>query len=316
MATDIVSIVIAVVALLGSLGNAALIVWEKRYAERRRRYYALADVVAKYRDPLHLAAEDLSSKLYNIIDNDFSSWVSESAGHARQDYAMLHTSFVLGRFCCWLYILHRDTQFLLPSTRYDEQSAALRTILNNIRMTLRTSRDDSLFKLLTGEQEAIGELMTVMDETMDLEEDQSSVGKRRIHREVQCRCMGYASFVQRWKRDPEFRDWFSGVVYGLKEMNKFSHAVRVGASLQRRRYPPDERLRRLQHQLVDLVECLDPRGLHRKYVRRCVPPASRCFCTACARKHPDERGIISSSGNQEKRTDARVGDDVNGSGVV
>jgi len=312
MATDLVSLIIAIVALVGSLGNAALVVWERRYSERRRRYHALADVVAKYRDPLHLAAEDLSSKIFNIIDNDFAWWVSEAAGRPRQEYAMLHTSFVLGRFFCWLYILRRDTQFLLPSTHYDERSAALKTILNKVCMTLRTSRDDSLFKILSGEQEAIGELMTLMNETADLEDEESNLGKRKI----QCRCMGYASFVQRWKRDPEFREWFGSIVNGLKEMNRLSQGVRTGARFPRRQYPPDERLRRLQHQLVDLIECLDPRGLHRKSVRRCNP-ARGCLCTACRGGHPHEREFLSSSGKiQEKSIGERVGDNTNAFDVV
>lgn len=289
MATDLVSLIIAIVALVGSLGNAALVVWERRYSERRRRYHALADVVAKYRDPLHLAAEDLSSKIFNIIDNDFAWWVSEAAGRPRQEYAMLHTSFVLGRFFCWLYILRRDTQFLLPSTHYDERSAALKTILNKVCMTLRTSRDDSLFKILSGEQEAIGELMTLMNETADLEDEESNLGKRKI----QCRCMGYASFVQRWKRDPEFREWFGSIVNGLKEMNRLSQGVRTGA-----RFP--------RH----------PRGLHRKSVRRCNP-ARGCLCTACRGGHPHEREFLSSSGKiQEKSIGERVGDNTNAFDVV
>ncbi|KAF8067070.1 hypothetical protein FPV67DRAFT_1450167 [Lyophyllum atratum] len=264
MPIDLIAVIIAIVALLGSIANASLIVWEKRHTERRRRYHALADVVAKYRDPLHLAAEDLAMKISNIINNDFAGWVSESSSRARQDYAIMHTSFVLGRLFCWLYILRRDTQFLLPSRRYDEESGAVRTVLNNIRMTLRTTRDDSLFKVLTGEQEAIGELMTVVDEAyIFAAEGQGNDGGGRRHG-GQCRCIGYASFVQRWKQDSEFREWFGSVVNGLRGMNSLSRGVQAGVSLPRRQYPPEERLRRLQHQLVDLIERLDPRGLHRE----------------------------------------------------
>ncbi|KAF8068059.1 hypothetical protein FPV67DRAFT_1416496 [Lyophyllum atratum] len=278
--TELISIIIAIVALIGTIANASLTVWEKIRTERRKRYYALADVVAKYRDPLHLAAEDLASKITNIVETGLGTWVSEEAGRARQEYAMLHTAFVFGQFFCWLYIIRRDTQFLLPSTRYDEESGALRTILHNIRLTLRSGGDDSLFMILTGEQEAMGEVMTVMDGADPDEEEKTAdgVGKRSGG---QCRCIGYASFVRKWKRDAESREWFGMIVSGLKELNRLSQADRAGARIPRRRSPPDERLRRLQHQLVDLIECLDPRGLHSKSTTRCAMPARGCLCRGC-----------------------------------
>ncbi|KAF8068061.1 hypothetical protein FPV67DRAFT_1170815 [Lyophyllum atratum] len=281
--TELISIIIAIVALLGTIANASLTIWEKIHTERRKRYYAMADTVAKYRDPLHLAAEDLAFKITNI-DAGLVVWVSGQAGRARQEYIIFHTTFVFGQFFCWLYILRRDTQFLLPSTQYDEESGAVRTILHKIRLTLRSSADDSLFMILTGEQEAIGEIMTVIDGA-DPDEEEKTAGGAGKRSGGQCRCMGYASFVRRWKRDAEFREWFGMISGGLKELDRVSQAERAGAPMPQRQNPPSERLRRLQHQLVvDLIECLDPRGLHSKSATRCVVPARGCLCKGCEMK--------------------------------
>lgn len=281
--TELISIIIAILALVGTIANAGLTIWEKRYTEQRKRYDALADVVAKYRDPLHLAAEDLSTKIITILERGLFAWVSETADRAHQDYVTMHTAFVFGQFFCWLYILRRDTQFLLPSTRYDKESGAVRTILHSIRMTLRSSADRSLFIILTGEQEAMGELMTVIDGSDDEREKNASGG---VKAGGQCRCTGYATFVRRWKRDQEFREWFGNIVKGLKEMNRLASDPASGSDA----HLSGERLRRLQHQLVDLIECLDPRGLHSKAVTRCSVPARGCPCKACkAKLEPDKR---------------------------
>jgi len=283
--TELVSIIIAVLALVGTIANVSLTIWEKRYTEQRKRYDALADVVAKYRDPLHLAAEDLSTKIINI-QRGLYTWLSEGASRAQQDYVVMHTAYVFGQFFGWLYILRRDTQFLLPSTRYDEESGTVRTILHNIRMTLRSSADDSLFMILTGEQEAMGELMTVVDGS-DSDERERNGGGGAKPSGGQCRCMGYATFVKTWKRDPEFREWFGNIVTGLTELNRLAPdpATSSGAHL------PDKRLQLLQHQLVDLIECLDPRGLHSKAVTRCAVPARGCACKACKAKREAERPV-------------------------
>lgn len=283
MASDLIPIIVAIVALVGTIANAAFTVWERSHAESQKRYHALADVVAKYRDPLHLAAEDLSFKLGNIIDNDFAWWMTEAAGRARQEYAMMHTSFLFGQLFCWLYILRRETQFLLPSTHYDAESRALRIVLNKIKQTLRTSKDNSPFAILTGEQEAIGELMMTRDVNFPESETKTGEGVTVVYSGGQCRCIGYASFVQRWKKDAEFRGWFKHIVTGLRVLTSATQAPPSSTRLPMMQFPPDERLRRLQHQLVDLIECLDPRGLHR-VAKRVAIPARECICLACSGK--------------------------------
>ena len=82
--------------------------------------------------------------------------------------------------------------------------------------------------LFSGEQHAIGELMFDWDE----------VGDNR-HPTV----MRYATFATRFREDSEFRRWFGGIVDALDD------GLTQAAT---------ERLTRVQHRLVELMDLLDP----------------------------------------------------------
>jgi hypothetical protein len=90
---------------------------------------------------------------------------------------------------------------------------------------------EPVFRLFRGQQRAIGELMLLRAE--------ESAGSRY-------EAMGYAAFCQRLDNDSQFAGWFARLRADVDAM-----AVdRAGA----------ERLVRLQHELIDLIELLDPKG--------------------------------------------------------
>ncbi|KAJ8093050.1 hypothetical protein PM082_020531 [Marasmius tenuissimus] len=226
---DIVAIVVAALALLGTLMQAAVSGWLNLHSEERKRQDRVLDILAKYRDPLRRSAEDLSYKLINI-----------------------HTSYVIGQFFAWVHILRHDTQFLMPPNT-DSTSREINIILRNIRMTLLTEQIASPFVLWSGEQLAISEIMIVRDPKDD---------------GGQVRCMGFATFCQKWKADKEFREWFIPIVEGLNVL---------GASTRRTDF---ERLQSFQHLLVDLLELLrDHRSTSDSF--RCENAPVWCRCKAC-----------------------------------
>ncbi|KAK1235622.1 hypothetical protein PQX77_001141 [Marasmius sp. AFHP31] len=252
---DIVAIVVAALALLGTLTQAAVSGWLNLHSEERKRRDRVLDILAKYRDPLCRAAEDLSYKLINIVDDNFAVFASETAPERRRSYAFLHTSYVFGQFFAWVHILRHDTQFLMPPS-IDTTSREMNSILTNIRMTLLTDQIASPFSLWSGEQLAISEIMIVRDPKDD---------------GGQVRCMGFATFCQKWKADKEFRNWFIPIVEGLNVLS---------TSTRRTDY---ERLQSFQHLLVDLLELLKD---HRSAsgIFRCEDAPAWCRCKACKAK--------------------------------
>ncbi|KAG7086521.1 hypothetical protein E1B28_002473 [Marasmius oreades] len=250
---DTVAIIVAALALLGTLAQAVISGWINFHSEDRKRRDQLRDVIAKYRDPLCRATEDLSYKLFNIVSHGFALvYASENSPARRRSYAIRHTSYVFGQFFAWVHILRHDTQFLMPPDA-DPNSKEINKILGDIRMTLLTDSSLSPFMLWSGEQLAISEIMIVRD----TKEDGGQV-----------RCMGFATFCQRWKADEEFRAWFAPIEEGLAVLSTSTENAN------------SERLQSLQHLLVDLLEHLTE---HRSTsdIFRCLVAPIWCSCKQC-----------------------------------
>ncbi|KAL0568935.1 hypothetical protein V5O48_013034 [Marasmius crinis-equi] len=176
-------------------------------------------------------------------------FVSEAKTERRRSYAILHTSYVVGQFFAWVHIIRHDTQFVMPSDS-DSKGREIDTILKSIRMTFLDGASHAPFMIWSGEQLAISEIMIVRD-----------------HREDggQVRCMGFATFCQRWKTDEEFRTWFAPVVEGLAVLSRSASKADF------------ERVQGLQHLLVDLLERF--RSSPGMFRTRDAP--TWCRCTAC-----------------------------------
>ncbi|KAL0568936.1 hypothetical protein V5O48_013035 [Marasmius crinis-equi] len=249
---DIVSIVVAVLALLGTLTQAAVNGWLNFHSEERKRLDHVQQVLAKYRDPLCRATEDLSYKLINIANNGFAAcFVSETATERERTYAILHTSYVIGQFFAWVHIIRHDTQFLIPPDT-DSKGREINSILKSIRMILLDDAIHAPFMLWSGEQLAISEIMIVRDHGED---------------SGQVRCMGFATFCQRWKADEEFREWFTPIVEGLVVLSKSENEADF------------ERVQSLQHHLVDLLEQFNSSP----DMLRARDAPEWCRCKACLR---------------------------------
>jgi hypothetical protein len=178
-------------------------------------------LIAKYRDPLLRSAYDLQSRIYNIYRP------GGYKGGRDPEYFRLNTLFLFAEFLAWLEIIRRDIQFLDVGAvqQAKDLSRALQAVQSRLAATAEPHDDLYLYR---GQQRAIGELMLVRIE------GQSSAGPRY-------ECMGYAAFVAA-QETPVFAKWFT----------------RLGDAIASLPGHQPERLVRVQHALVDLIDLLDP----------------------------------------------------------
>lgn len=298
---DVASIVIAVISLLGAILAASITSWFTYFSDERKRLSEAEKLIAKYRDPLLLAAQDLQSRLYNIADMGITKWLRGSA--EQKDNLLLYTAFLVGQYLAWTHILRRKAQFLMFST--DKHNKKLTKVLSGISYEFSTDKYNHSgvpFMLWRGQQMAIGELMTTNEDDELL-------------------CMGYAAFYQKWMEDGmvgemgnvtgtsyptldgergeeendefgnageadegdedgkdkwsgEFRPWFRSIIEGVT-------TIAISRTEEHDRLP-DQRVRRLQHLLLDLIHILDEKGLRSeaRYTSPCHR-AAICKCTIC-----------------------------------
>lgn len=284
---DVASITVAVISLASSLLTAVAGGWWAYYSEERKDRRATDRLLRKYRDPLLLAAQDLQARLFNVVELSITDSFM-GAGERCEDSLFVYTAFLFGQYLCWVYILRRQTQFLCFTTEERSSTKTLVELLDRIKIVLNTDRYGKLpFMLWKGDQMAIGELMCVKegDELM---------------------CMGYSAFNFKWKQSQllqaqppsqvngnggldalsgssekpitaydeanVFRGWFTPIEDGIHDL----HNAR-----QRKTYCPDDRLRRLQHCLADLIYALDPNGIRAVKDSTKVRSPKHCPCSSC-----------------------------------
>lgn len=219
------AIIVAIIALIGAMVGAGVSLYGQVHMARREEEREAGAVLAKYREPLILAAYDLQSRLYNILGQNFLGKYYATDSEGSRQYAVDHTLYLIGQYLAWTEILRREVQFL----RFSEDASTLRVslLLYDVRDTFASDRPElgSPFMIWRGEQNAIGERMITVED-----------GQRY--------CIGYATFVEKCD-EPGFERWFESLRRDLD--------VIAGE--------PNLRLRELQHRLVDLVTTLDEGGV-------------------------------------------------------
>lgn len=226
---DIAAIVLAVLAGVLSLLNS---VYTTRLAgrledERQAKSKAglLAELMARYRDPLLQASFDLQSRIYNIVAQGFLQTHYCNGTESAREYARENTLYVLADYLGWVEILRREVRFL--DLGDEVANRAWTTRLVAVRMALLSAGFSPRFRIFNGQQRAIGEIMIAA------EADRPET-------------LGYAGFLAR-QGDRAFDRWFVDLRADLDAL-----ATEPGAG-------HEERLVALQHALVDLIEILDPK---------------------------------------------------------
>lgn len=240
-----ISIISAVVALSGALITAMLGArTEKqqlelraeidRQGEARRRLEQRQDLMSRIRDPLLQAAFDLQMRIFNIVDQNFLTAFLHASDEERV-YAERSTVFLFAQYLGWVEIVRRSVQFLELGENKDNRGlvncfSKAAAILSTDSLT---SPDpdlfhDSLFRIFRTDQRAIGEIM------MDTRSNGGTV------------CIGYAEFCARLNTDETFTKWLQRLLASVEELSDHD--------------PAHPRLVALQHNLIDLINILDPDG--------------------------------------------------------
>lgn len=234
----IVAVISAIISIYGQTRVAKLTAHLTKQREAESREAQTAALMTKYRDPLLRSAIDLQSRLYNIHQQGFLKYFYHRSP-AAQNYAVLNTLYVVAEFFGWVEILRREIQFLDLGDL--EMNRFLSELLVNLNQAFGGSHKKfgSNFQLFTGEQRAIGEIMTVSRSNSEV---------------VGFECIGYATFVKKMS-DPEFASWFTKL---KDDIDTMATAPQLDG----------KRLVLIHGRLIDLIDFLDPH-----HVR--VPPKYR-----------------------------------------
>jgi hypothetical protein len=231
-AESLVSLAGAVISAVGAL---VAVLLNRRAVIRDRRLTA-DELAGHYRVPMLHAAFNLQSRLYNIGRQDFLGVFLTSGSSSDAEYARFNTAYLIGQYLCWAEILRRETQLLAPLHRGRDRDivAAMEGI--RFEMADSLSNSDPVLRIFRGDQRAIGEvLLTTTDQPAD------RIGPRWD-------CIGYAAFVEALADEQTaISRWIRPMLQDINELAKDYHAHQA-------------RVIAIQHQLVRLVDLIDPAG--------------------------------------------------------
>ncbi|MDY4373155.1 lysogenic protein [Pectobacterium carotovorum] len=176
----------------------------------------------KYREPLARAAADLQSRIYNILKQDFFYCYYIQGNDRQRNYAVNNTSFLFFQFFAWTEAVRREIQFI--SFDDDNKTGKLSKLQNSIYSIMQADKYKPALMVFAGEQRALGEIML-----------KSQDGRAM--------CIGYGEYLT-----SEFKN-SDPLVLALTD-----DVVSLAEGLQ----DANERLKKLQHALIDLLTFLDP----------------------------------------------------------
>lgn len=208
-----------VTVLLGALFEARRRRGER--AEERRH------LISRYRDPMLQAAASLAFRLTNALGDTDNRFMMEDTERHR-DYIRFESAYRFARYLGWVEIMFEEVRFLdLGSPKRNRRLVGL---LVAVQGTISEPIEgDQTFRLLGGEQWALGQLMMCP----------ALAGEERR------RCLGYVEFHTKLKTEPEFERWFRPL---LNDIDRFAQDRQSGR----------QRLVNMHNALLDLIDFLDP----------------------------------------------------------
>jgi hypothetical protein len=315
---DLAATIIAVVSLVGTLLTIGVASWLGYLSDEHKRRHELKIFFAKYQDALLLAAQDLQSRLYNILDYNITHVYLED--EHKTENLVLYTAFAVGQYLSWVHIIRQRAQFLQWETQGAKTgpTSAIFDIAFEFSTDKYSTDNRATFMLWRGDQMAIGEIMTVSTDdglvpmgygafhqrwaesrliTNDqVEADSARTPAQESDRRVETssartsaqesdRRVDSISPSQRVFTDTkgltDFREWFRPIVKGVVDVAEAQKTVRDGGG-EDFSSVPDQRMRRLQHRLVDLIKILDPKALRSeaRFTTK-AKKAAICCCKGC-----------------------------------
>ncbi len=224
------AVITSIIALVGTLIGGY---WTSRTSRKLRSLEAEREaerITSTFRDPLLHAAYDLQSRLFNTARSSFLRMYYASGDKRMKEYALENTVFLFAQFFGWTELIRRDVRFLalknVDETRKlrEHQDTLYSLFQTDNHKDLKTVHDRSVFRVLAGNQRAIGELMI---------DDDAKVP----------RVIGYAAFLN--QRDHTLDKWLDSL-----RKDVITTATKDG--------PVPQRLILIQRALIDLLKFLDP----------------------------------------------------------
>lgn len=181
--------------------------------------------MSRFNEQIARSAYDLQSRIFNVMAQGLIS-VHISNGNVRErNYVVDSTVFRFAEYLCWSELARRELQF--TDLDANENTRKFFHAQSEISSTLGTDRDGRLFRIFSGEQRAIGEALI-------------QTGARGAE------CMGYGAFLKAFSvgKDPLIDSLRTDVL-----------------SLESNLDQGADRFRKLQHELIKLLNILDPKYL-------------------------------------------------------
>lgn len=188
--------------------------------------------ISIYSESLSRAAYDLQSRLYNILRKDFAGAYGARGDARERAYFIENTTFLIAQFFCWCELTRQEIFFI--DLRDPERTQTLLRLQDDIYGLWATDRNRAGFCIFAGEQRAIGEALITGSEEYTT-------------------CMGYGAFLKAFpRRKNKLIDMMRGELAAL--------AADLAAAA--------DRLERVQHALIDLLDVTDPDHLRFPRERR------------------------------------------------
>jgi hypothetical protein len=181
--------------------------------------------ISKFSEPFARAAYDLQSRLYNIVRLSFIQTYLVKGNDRERSYVINNTTFLMAQYACWAELVRREIQFI--DLGESVRTRQLVRLQDDIFGIWGSDSPSPSFRMFAGELRAIGEALC------------------QVHEKEQA-CMGYGAFL----------------VALPPGSNALIDALRSDVlALESGRESSAERLQKLQHALVDLLELLDPQHI-------------------------------------------------------
>ncbi len=227
--------VAVVVALLGgafALAGAFMSTMGARAVERMKTAYdrQVKEVedrkyTAIYSEPLARAAFDLQSRIYDIVRNNIAECYINNNDLRRTTYFIENTTFLVAQFFCWMEMTRQEINFI--QLRSVGETRALLRCQDKIYAVWGAGDMPQEFRIFAGEQRAIGE-------SLIRGESENTT------------CMGYGAFLKAFPHgESSLIDHVRADVACLPSTLKFA----------------SERLTKIQHLLIDVIDVIDPDNL-------------------------------------------------------
>jgi hypothetical protein len=154
------AVIVALIALIGTVGNVALTAVLNARSETRREAAKSDARWARYRNSLAFAAEELSNRIGNILGGEF---LDAYVGGPHEDEAIHSTLFRFAQYFGWNEVLRRYMR--LPDTRHATEAENLDALRREVAEIFSTDTYGAGgFMMWREAQRAVGEVMVTHDD--------------------------------------------------------------------------------------------------------------------------------------------------------